>query len=74
MGVWRATLIRRTRHLDSIVADALVVGDFIDSIDPKRTFERLPFDAVISCLAQRQGERLDGGVDYRFIEARIAEN
>ena len=31
-------------------------------------------DAVISCLAQRLGERLDGGVDYRFIEARIAEN
>ena len=31
-------------------------------------------DAVISFLAQRLGERLDGGVDYRFIEARIAEN
>jgi len=34
IGVWRATLIKRTRHLDSIVARALIVADFIDSIDP----------------------------------------
>jgi hypothetical protein len=30
-------LIQKTRHLDSIVAGALLVADFIDSIDPKRT-------------------------------------
>jgi hypothetical protein len=30
-------LIQKTRHLDSIVARALLVADFIDSIDPKRT-------------------------------------
>jgi hypothetical protein len=34
MGIWRATLSRKTRHLDSIVARALLVADFIDSIDP----------------------------------------
>jgi len=37
IGVWRATLIQRTRRLDSIVARALLVADFIDSIDPKQT-------------------------------------
>jgi hypothetical protein len=31
-GVWRATLIQKTRHLDSIVARAPLVADFIDSI------------------------------------------
>ncbi|MBK5198240.1 MAG: hypothetical protein JJE37_08155 [Methyloceanibacter sp.] len=36
-GVWRATLIQRTRHLDSIVARALLVADFIDSIGQKLT-------------------------------------
>jgi hypothetical protein len=30
-------LIQKTRHLDSIVAGALLVADFIDSIDPKLT-------------------------------------
>jgi hypothetical protein len=30
-------LIQETRHLDSIVARALLVADFIDSIDPKPT-------------------------------------
>jgi hypothetical protein len=30
-------LIQKTWHLDSIVARALLVTDFIDSIDPKRT-------------------------------------
>jgi hypothetical protein len=30
-------LIQKTRHLDSIVAGALLVADFIDSIDPWRT-------------------------------------
>jgi hypothetical protein len=30
----RATLIRRTRHEDSIIANALLDGDFIDRIDP----------------------------------------
>jgi hypothetical protein len=34
IGVRRATLIQKMRHLDSIVARALVVADFIDSIDP----------------------------------------
>jgi hypothetical protein len=38
IGVWRATLIQRTRHLDSIVARVLLVADFIDSIGQKRTF------------------------------------
>jgi len=33
-GVELATLIQKTRHLDSIVARALLVSDFIDSIDP----------------------------------------
>jgi hypothetical protein len=32
MGIWRATLIQRTWHLDSIVARARLVADFIDSI------------------------------------------
>src|SRR6476661_8644631 len=41
---------------------------------PKRTFERLPFDAVISDLTQRLGERLDGDRNYLFIETRIAYN
>ena len=31
-------MIQRTRHLDSIVARAPLVADFIDSIDPKRTY------------------------------------
>jgi hypothetical protein len=31
----------RTRHLDSIVARALLVADFINSIDPQPTFEGL---------------------------------
>jgi hypothetical protein len=30
-------LIQRTRHLDSIVASALLVADFIDSIGQKQT-------------------------------------
>jgi len=46
IGVRRATLIQRTRHLDSIVARALLVADFIDSIDPKRT--QGPFIAASS--------------------------
>jgi len=37
IGVRRATLIQRTRHLDSIVARALLVADFIDSIGQKLT-------------------------------------
>ena len=37
IGVWRATLIQRTRHLDSIVARALLVADLIDSISQKLT-------------------------------------
>jgi hypothetical protein len=32
-------LIQKTRHLDSIVARALLVADFIDSIDPQRTLK-----------------------------------
>ena len=35
---WRATLIQRTRDLDLIVARALFVADFIDSICHKPTF------------------------------------
>ena len=38
IGVRRATLIQKTRHLDSIIARLLLVADFIDSIDPKPTF------------------------------------
>jgi hypothetical protein len=34
MGGWRATLIQEIRHPDSIVTRALLVADFIDSIDP----------------------------------------
>ena len=34
IGVSRAILTQRTRHLDSIIANALRVSDFIDSIDP----------------------------------------
>jgi len=41
MGVWRATLIQRTRHLDSIVARALLVAEFFDSIRQKRTSQRV---------------------------------
>jgi hypothetical protein len=37
IGIWRATLIQRARQLDSIVARALLVAEFFDSIDPKRT-------------------------------------
>jgi len=37
IGVRRATLIQKTRHLDSIVARALLVADFIDSIGHERT-------------------------------------
>jgi hypothetical protein len=37
IGVRRATLIQKTQHLDSIVARALLVADFIDSIGQKRT-------------------------------------
>jgi hypothetical protein len=37
IGVRRATLIQKTRHLDSIVARALLVADFIDRIGQKRT-------------------------------------
>jgi hypothetical protein len=33
-------LIQKTRHLDSIVARALLVADFIDSIGQKLTFQR----------------------------------
>jgi hypothetical protein len=36
-------LIQETRHLDSIVARALLVADFIDSIDPKATFGTSPY-------------------------------
>jgi len=32
IGVWRATLIQRARHLDSIVVCALLVAEFFDSI------------------------------------------
>jgi len=41
IGVRRATLIQKTRHLDSIIARSLLVADFIDSIDPKRTWRDL---------------------------------
>jgi len=37
IGVRRATLIQKTRHLDSIIARSLLVADFIDSIGQKRT-------------------------------------
>ena len=33
LGIWRATLIQKDRSLDSIIANVLLVGDFIDSID-----------------------------------------
>jgi len=32
IGVWRAILIQKTWHLDSIVARALLLADFIESI------------------------------------------
>ena len=38
IGIWHATLSRKTWRLDSIVTRALLVADFIDSIDPKRTY------------------------------------
>jgi hypothetical protein len=38
-GVWRAILIQTMPHLDSIVAQSLLVADFIDSIDPEQTLE-----------------------------------
>ena len=41
IGVWRAISIQKTRHLDSIVAHALLVVDFIDSIGQKLTQSRL---------------------------------
>jgi hypothetical protein len=41
LAVWRATLIQNTRRLDSIVARALLVADFIDSIGPKRALLRI---------------------------------
>jgi hypothetical protein len=37
IGVRRATLIQKTRHLDSIIARSLLVADFIDSIGQKLT-------------------------------------
>jgi len=37
MGAWRATLIQRTRHQGSIIASALLDGDFIDSIGHEAT-------------------------------------
>ena len=40
IGVWRATLIQGTRHLDSIVTRAMLVAEFFNSIDPKRTLCR----------------------------------
>jgi len=36
-GVWRAISIQKTQPLDSIVARALLVADFIDSIGQKPT-------------------------------------
>jgi len=40
MGAWRATLIQRTWHQGSIIASALLDGDFIDSIGQKLKSER----------------------------------
>ncbi len=34
-------MIQKTGHLDSIVARALLAADFIDSIDPSRTWRGL---------------------------------
>jgi hypothetical protein len=46
-------LIQKTRHLDSIVARALLVADFIDGIDPQRTSPDLELElrawALVSC-------------------------
>src|SRR5665648_621597 len=42
IGVWRAISIQETRHLDSIVARALLVAEFIDSIDPRTFGEPTP--------------------------------
>ena len=46
----RATLIQKTRHLDSIVARALLVAGFIDSIDPKRTGRLTQYLGVLERL------------------------
>jgi hypothetical protein len=37
IGFWRATSIQKTWYLDSIVARALHVADFIDSIGQNRS-------------------------------------
>jgi len=42
IGVRRATLIQETRHLDSIVARALLFADFIDSIGQTRSYRSCP--------------------------------
>jgi hypothetical protein len=46
-GVWRAISIQKTQPLDSIVARALLVADFIDSICQKRTWRKPPADLII---------------------------
>jgi len=48
MGVWRAISIQKTRHLDSIVARAPLVADFIDSIGQKLT-SRSPLTLSALC-------------------------
>jgi hypothetical protein len=69
IGVRRATLIQETRHLDSIVARALLVADFIDSIGQKLTsysaselvcFVPLTDMPVIGGLINLDGEAPDG--------------
>ena len=49
MGVGRATSIQKTRRQDSIIANALLVADFIDSIDPN------PTSLIPSRYRQRSG-------------------
>jgi hypothetical protein len=52
IGVWRATSIQKIRHLDSIVAGALLVADFIDSIDPKAEitiYSHEPRESLLVC-------------------------
>jgi hypothetical protein len=41
LGIWRATLIQNDRSLDSIIANVLLVGDFIDSIGHDPPNERM---------------------------------
>jgi hypothetical protein len=50
IGFWRATSIQKTWHLDSIVARALHVAVFIDSIDPDRTSAPIPGHAFSPSL------------------------